>query len=121
LSADVCAHIVDIDNGRYESAVNVSERVSSSVTLPCTINGSVSICWLYIHFDTAQQSKIYGNGQLTNNLAGKFRAVADPATGNYSLILFNAQMNDSGWYVCVSESRRIITNRHIISLLVSGE
>ena len=113
--------VVNIDSGIYESVVNVSEIVSSNVTLPCIVNGDVSISWLYIHFDTGQQIKIYGNSRITSNHEGKFSAVTDPATGNYSLILFNAQMNDSGWYVCISESGRIITSQHVINLLVSGE
>ena len=112
---------MNIDSGHYESAVNVSQRVSSNVTLPCIISGDDSISWLYIDFDTGQQIKIYGNDRITNTYEGKFHAVADPATGNYSLILSNAEMNDSGWYVCISESGRIITNQYIINLLVSGE
>ena len=114
-------HIVNIDRGHYESAVNVSEIVSSNVTLPCTISGDVSISWLYIHSDTGQQIKISGNGPIRKKYEGKFSAVTDSATGNYSLILFNAQTNDSGWYVCISESGRNITCKHIINLIVSGE
>ena len=110
-----------INNGHYESAVNVSETVSSKVMLPCTISGDVSISWLYIHSDTGQQIKISGNGPIRKKYEGKFSAVTDSATGNYSLILFNVQMNDSGWYVCISESGRIITSKHIINLLVIGE
>jgi Immunoglobulin V-set domain len=113
--------IVNINSGHYESVLNVSQRASGNVTLPCTASGNVSISWLYIHFDTAQQIKVSGNGRITNNYEGKFSAVADPATGNYSLILFNVQMNDCGWYVCISENGRFINGKHIINLLVSGE
>jgi Immunoglobulin V-set domain len=112
---------VNIDSGHYESVVDVSERVSSNVTLPCTQSGVGDISWLYINSDTAQQIKVYGSGRITNNYGGKFSAFTDPATGNYSLFLFDAQMNDSGWYVCVSERGRIITNQQIISLLVRGK
>jgi Immunoglobulin V-set domain len=113
--------LVYVHNGNYESVVNVSQAVSGKVTLPCTISGEGSISWLYIHLDTAQQIKVYGNNRAANNYEAKFSAAADPATGNYSLILFNAQINDSGWYVCISESGRTVVSQHIINLLVSGE
>jgi Immunoglobulin V-set domain len=112
---------VNIGIGHHESVVNVSESVNSNVTLPCTKSSVGDISWLYIHSDTAQQIKVYGNGRIASNYEGKFRPVTDPATGIHSLILFNAHMSDSGWYVCVSESGRIVNSKHIISLLVSGK
>jgi hypothetical protein len=103
---------------------NVS--VNSSVTLPCNITRGDSVSWLYIRTDTAQQFKVYGGDQVTDKFTGKIRDATDRANGNYSLLLVDAQTEDSGWYVCTSEivaskTNRTIASKHIIGLNVSGK
>jgi hypothetical protein len=91
------------------------------VTLPCTVNDSSNVNWLYIDFHTAQQFKVYGEGQVKNKYKERISLDTDCATGNCSLILTNAQTTDSGWYVCVSERNHQVTSKRVITLIVTSE
>jgi hypothetical protein len=112
---------VSTSRGQYESAVSLSAVIGNNVTLPCDAGDRDSVSWLYVDFHTAQQFKVYGGGQVKNNYREKIVLVTNCTTGNCSLILINAQTNDSGWYICVSERDDVITGKRVVTLNVASE
>jgi hypothetical protein len=79
------------------SNVTVEYCAGENVTLVCRTDLAV-VNWLHIHLETAKQRVI--NAKSDDG----YRAVASSVNGSYSLLIPNAQANDSGWYVCVEEN-----------------
>jgi Immunoglobulin V-set domain len=92
--------------------------VARDALLPCISNIGGTANWLYIRFNTAEQSQICIDGSVVSAYKDKFYAVKDRASGNFSLSLLNAQMNDSGWYVCVVHSGRWVSSHSIFHINV---
>jgi Immunoglobulin V-set domain len=114
VTADVSALVVDLP------AVLSSSNVTNA-SIPCVTSENDTVSWLHINFETAEQFAIYRHGHVVHSLKDKFKAVAGHASGNHSLVLINAQKDDSGWYVCVVENGKKISSSRIITLNVSGE
>jgi hypothetical protein len=99
----------------------LSHVIDNNVTLPCSADDPSKVNWLYIDFHTAQQFKVYGEGQVKNKFKERISIDTNCATGNCSLILINAQTNDSGWYICVSKTGHNVTSKRIVTLNVTSE
>jgi Immunoglobulin V-set domain len=96
------------------AASSLSVDVGTDTLLPCNSNIGGTVSWLYIRFDTAEQSKICIDGSVVSPYKDKFHAMMDRASGNFSLVLLNAQTSDSGWYVCVVHSGRWVSDQHVL-------
>jgi hypothetical protein len=120
LACSVIVFAVSTNSGYYDSVVMLNASTGSNVALSCTVTRGDSVSWLYIRMNTTQQSKVYGDRQVLNRFAGKIIDATDRANGNYSLILSDAQTEDSGWYVCISETVTSRTERNVASKVIIG-
>lgn len=101
------------------AASRPSVDVGSNVTMSCSANGeSATVGWLFIRSDTAEQFEVYEQKSVVQQYEGKFQAVAD---GNSSLILFNAQIEDNGWYVCVVKTGNKMPDKYVTIINVNSE
>jgi hypothetical protein len=70
--------------------------------------------------ESHQQRYVYSNFVIYANYLGKVTGERiDPAAGCYDLTLHNAQLNDSGWFVCIEDGG--LAEVHVRVLDVSGK
>ena len=93
---------------------NVTVAVGDEVLLPCNASShSPAPVWQYRKDKTAGSVPFYE----TRNFS-RFKRVNDSDNMTYTLILPNAQLNDSGWYECVEDGGK--GPRHVTVINVTG-
>jgi hypothetical protein len=88
----------------------------------CHAGDDDAVRWLYVQSGTAQQLKVYADGLILDGYKEKLIAASDRTTaGDSSVVLLNPQKNDTGWYVCVTESGGRISKKIVVAVYVSGQ
>jgi hypothetical protein len=94
---------VSTERSKYESNVTEQVIVGDNVTMSCKISGTGPVSWLYVHYGTAEQFTVYRDHTVIVEQFKDRLAATSRVSGDHSLLLVKAQLNDSGWYVCVDE------------------
>ena len=98
----------------------MTAAVGDTVVLPCrTALIGVSVDWRYRKTEDSHEIYVYSNFVVYEIYVDKVSGEAvRPALGDYSLTLSDAQVNDTGWYMCIEDGG--LGGKHAVVLIVSG-
>ena len=95
--------------------VNVS-TIQKYITLPAFDGGAIHlpccspearVIWMYIKSSNAPQIVISIGTSVDEMYESSFTVHGDQRTGYYNLTFNRVQLNQSGWFICMEDSRSI--------------
>lgn len=81
-------------------AMKLTVFSGDEVTLPCSTSSGYSVIWWYQPSEVWAPAYIYDTDVYDNCRHRISDRLLNQSTGNYTLVLMNAAVNDSGLYVC---------------------
>ena len=90
--------------------------VGNYCTLVCRSTINEPVQWIYLYSRTSSQYTIFRHGDITEQYTDQFTIQVNDTTRDYNLVLFNARLNNIGWYVCFEDEG--IGKKHMIRLPV---
>ena len=77
------------------------------IHLPCRVSPEDRVIWMYIKSSNAPQIVIFNGTSVDALYANSFTVHVDQRTRYYNLTLNNVRLNQSGWFICMEDTRSI--------------
>jgi len=110
--------LVAVNVSRLRTHQNMSVEIGENITLPCQTNFEHPLRWLYIPSQGAPQYVIASGNNVELNYTRKMTVHVDRTNRYYDLSLFDVQLYEQGWYVCMEDSGSVSV--HPVLLTVHG-
>jgi len=110
--------LVAVNVSRFRAQQIISVEIGDNVTLPCQTNFEAPLRWLYIPSPGAPHYPIANDNNFESNYTTKVTVHVDRTNRDYKLSLFDVQLIEQGWYVCLEDSDSV--SLHPVLLTVHG-
>jgi len=85
-----------------DDILSVQAIVGERARLPCQAEILKEVDWKYLNASYPARERVWNRKDIVNGYMNRF-TIETQAVGSYNLIIFPAQLNDSGIYECIED------------------